>query len=66
MGIFHFFNSNLNFEFGSVWYRPKPEPDRTGPVPTGFINSGHDRHGEQNRMAEDNKERERAGYLAYL
>ena len=27
---------------------------------------GHDMHGEQNRMAEDNKERERAGYLAYL
>ena len=28
--IFHFFNSNLNFEFGPVWYRPKPEPGRTG------------------------------------
>ena len=23
-------NSNLNFEFGPVWYRPKPEPGRTG------------------------------------
>ena len=22
-------NSNLNFEFGPVWYRPKPEPGRT-------------------------------------
>ena len=30
MGIFHFFNSNLNFEFGPVWYRPKLEPVRTG------------------------------------
>jgi len=20
----------LNFEFGPVWYQPKPEPDRTG------------------------------------
>ena len=30
LGIFHFFNSNLNFEFGPVWYRPKPEPGRTG------------------------------------
>ena len=29
LGIFHFFNSNLNFEFGPVWYRPKPEPGRT-------------------------------------
>ena len=27
--IFHFLNSNLNSEFGPVWYRPKPEPDRT-------------------------------------
>ena len=23
-------NLNLNFEFGPVWYRPKPEPVRTG------------------------------------
>jgi len=44
----------LNFEFGPVWYQPKPEPDRTGltgnrsnrttgqtgPVPTGFVNPG--------------------------
>ena len=43
--IFHFLNSNLNFEFGPVWYRPKPEPGRTGvrpgqtePVPTGLVN----------------------------
>ena len=28
--FFHFFNFNLNFEFGPVWYRPKPEPVRTG------------------------------------
>ena len=26
--FFIFLNSNLNFEFGPVWYRPKPEPDR--------------------------------------
>ena len=37
-------NSNLNFEFGAVWYRPKPEPGRTGltgqtgPVPSGLVN----------------------------
>ena len=29
MEIFIFFNLNLNFEFGTVWYRPKPEPVRT-------------------------------------
>ena len=44
LGIFLFFNSNLNFEFGLVWYRPKPEPGRTGltgkSVPTGFVNPG--------------------------
>ena len=28
--FFIFSNSNLNFEFGPVWYWPKPEPDRTG------------------------------------
>ena len=28
--LFIFLNSNLKFEFGPVWYRPKPEPDRTG------------------------------------
>ena len=28
--FFIFSNSNLNFEFGPVWYRPKPELDRTG------------------------------------
>ena len=28
--FFIFLNSNLNFEFGPVWYRPKPESDRTG------------------------------------
>ena len=27
--IFYFLNSNLNFEFGPVWYRPKPEPVQT-------------------------------------
>ena len=49
-GNFSFFlNSNLNFEFGPVWYRPKLEPGRTfppvwpvtgqtGPVPTGLVN----------------------------
>ena len=36
-------NSNLNFEFGPVLYRPKPEPGRTGTgqtelVPTGLVN----------------------------
>ena len=42
-------NSNLNFEFGPVWYRPKLEPGRTdvrpgqtGPVPTGLVNPGED------------------------
>ena len=32
--FFIFLNSNLNFEFGPVWYRPKPEPepDRFPPV----------------------------------
>ena len=30
--IFHFFNSNLNFEFGPVLYRHKPKPDRFSPV----------------------------------
>ena len=29
-GNFYFLNSNLNFELGPVWYRPKPEPGRTG------------------------------------
>ena len=28
--IFHFLNLNLNFKFGPVWYRPKPEPGRIG------------------------------------
>ena len=28
--FFIFLNLNLNFEFGPVWYRSKPEPDRTG------------------------------------
>ena len=38
-----FLNSNLNFEFGPVWYRPKPKPGwtsqtgQTGPVPTGLV-----------------------------
>ena len=27
--IFYFLNSNLNFEFAPVRYRPKPKPDRT-------------------------------------
>ena len=31
--IFYFLNSNLNFEFGQVGYRPKPEP-----APAGFFN----------------------------
>ena len=30
LGIFHFLNLNLNFDFGPVWYRTKPEPGRTG------------------------------------
>ena len=32
LGIFHFLNLNLNFEFGPVWYRPKLKPGRTGLV----------------------------------
>ena len=28
--FFIFLNSNLNFEFGPVWYWPKPEPNRSG------------------------------------
>ena len=28
--FFIFLNSNLNFKFGPVWNRPKPEPVRTG------------------------------------
>ena len=28
--FFIFLNLNLNFEFGPVWYQPKPEPGRTG------------------------------------
>ena len=47
-GNFLFFNLNLNFEFGPVWYRPKPEPGRTGltgnrsnrTIPTGLVNPG--------------------------
>ena len=35
MGIFHFLNSNLKFEFWPVGYRPEPEPDRTGLVNLG-------------------------------
>ena len=41
LGIFHFLNSNLNFEFGPVWYRPGsvwPVTSQTGPVPNGFVN----------------------------
>ena len=32
LGIFHFLNSNLKFEFWPVGYRPEPEPDRFPPV----------------------------------
>ena len=28
--FFHFLNLNLNFKFGPVWNRLKPEPVRTG------------------------------------
>jgi len=30
LGIFHFFEFKLNFEFGPVSYRTEPEPVRTG------------------------------------
>jgi len=30
LGIFHFLNLNLNFEFRPIWYRSKSEPGRTG------------------------------------
>ena len=43
LGIFHFFNLNLNFEFVPVSYRTKPEPVRTGltgPVTDGLVNPG--------------------------
>ena len=46
--FFIFLNSNLNFEFGPVSYRTKPEPVRTGltvtgqtgPVTDGLVNLG--------------------------
>ena len=41
--FFNFLNSNLNFKFGPVWYRPKPEPDRTG-LTGGFVNPEHASH----------------------
>ena len=50
--FFIFLNSNLNFEFEPVWYRPKPEPNwtgQTGPVPTGFVNPAGDQHGKSAR-----------------
>ena len=46
LGIFHFLNSNLNFEFGPVSYRTKPElvwtdlTGQTGPVTDGLVNFG--------------------------
>jgi hypothetical protein len=41
--IFHFLNSNSNFEFGPVenWSGPVgPVPTVSGPVPTGSVNPG--------------------------
>ena len=43
LGIFwdffsFFLNLDLNFEFGPVWYRSKPEPGRSGL--TGLVNPG--------------------------
>ena len=41
--IFYFLNSNLNFEFGPVWYRTGLiVTGLTGPVPTGLVNPGGD------------------------
>ena len=39
-------NSNLNFEFGPVWYRPKPEPGRTGLTGNRSNRTGSHRFGE--------------------
>ena len=44
--IFHFLNSNLNFEFWSVGYRPKPEPVRTGLTGNRSNRTGSHRLGE--------------------
>ena len=46
LGIFYFLNSNLNFEFGPVWYRPKPEPGRTGLTGNRSNRTGSHRFGE--------------------
>ena len=42
----NFLNSNLNFEFGPVWYRPKPEPGRTGLTGNRLNRTGSHRFGE--------------------
>ena len=46
LGIFHFLNSNLKFEFWPVGYRPEPEPDRTGLTGNRSNRSGYRRFGE--------------------
>jgi len=40
LGIFHFLNSNLKFEFWPVGYRPEPEPDRFPPVRWTLVMTG--------------------------
>ena len=60
--FFIFLNSNLNFEFGLISYRTKPEPVRTGqtgPVTDGLV-TGYRRFGEpdagsQNSIGQHNR-----------
>ena len=46
MGIFHFLNLNLNFEFWPIGYWPKPEPVRTGLTGNRSNRTGSHRFGE--------------------
>ena len=46
LGIFYFLNSNLNFKFGPVWYRPKPKPGRTSLTGNRSNRIGSHRFGE--------------------
>ena len=44
--FFIFLNLNLNFEFGPVWYRPKPKPGQTGLTGNRSNRTGSHRFGE--------------------
>ena len=46
LDFFIFLNLNLNFEFGPVWYQPKPEPGRTGLTGNRSNRTGSHRFGE--------------------